>query len=66
MKDAMQLFLTEHDLDVLIVTCGSSGAVALDSCLLPFRLTIDLKEYLENSRCYKVYHAPVNPLNIVP
>ena len=28
-RDAMRLFLTAHDLDVLIVTCGSSGAKAL-------------------------------------
>ena len=31
LQDTMQLFLAQHDLDVLIVTCGSSGAVALDS-----------------------------------
>ena len=30
LQDAMRLFLTEHDLGVLIVTCGSSGAVALN------------------------------------
>ena len=30
MQDAMRLFLTQYDLDVLIVTCGSSGAMALD------------------------------------
>jgi len=28
-QDTMRLFLTEHNLDVLIVTCGSSGAKAL-------------------------------------
>jgi fructokinase len=28
-QDTMRLFLTEHNLDVLIVTCGSSGAIAL-------------------------------------
>jgi fructokinase len=31
LQDAMQLFLTQHDLDVLIVTCGSSGSTALNS-----------------------------------
>ena len=31
LQDAMRLFLTQHDLDVLIVTCGSSGAMALDN-----------------------------------
>ena len=31
MKDAMQLFLNQHNLDVLIVTCGSSGAMALNN-----------------------------------
>ena len=31
LQDAMQLFLTRHNLDVLIVTCGKSGAMALDN-----------------------------------
>jgi fructokinase len=31
LQDAMRLFLTQHDLDVLIVTCGSSGAIALNN-----------------------------------
>ena len=31
MQDTMGLFLTEHDLEVLIVTCGSSGAMALNN-----------------------------------
>jgi fructokinase len=31
LQDAMRLFLTQHDLDVLVVTCGSSGAIALNS-----------------------------------
>lgn len=31
LHDAMHLFLAQHDLDVLIVTCGSSGAMALDN-----------------------------------
>jgi fructokinase len=31
LQDAMQLFLTQHDLEVLIVTCGSSGATALNN-----------------------------------
>jgi fructokinase len=31
LQDAMRLFLAQHHLDVLIVTCGSSGAVALDN-----------------------------------
>jgi len=31
LQDAMRLFLAQHDLDVLIVTCGSSGAMALDN-----------------------------------
>lgn len=31
LQDAMGLFLTRHNLDVLIVTCGKSGAVALDN-----------------------------------
>jgi fructokinase len=31
LHDAMRLFLAQHDLDVLIVTCGSSGALALDN-----------------------------------
>ncbi|HEY5138795.1 MAG TPA: carbohydrate kinase [Methylococcales bacterium] len=31
LQDAMRLFLTQHDLDVLIVTCGSSGALALNN-----------------------------------
>jgi len=31
LQDAMRLFLTKHNLDVLIVTCGSSGALALDN-----------------------------------
>jgi fructokinase len=30
-QDTMRLFLIEHDLDVLIVTCGSSGAMALNN-----------------------------------
>jgi fructokinase len=30
LQDTMQLFLAQHHLDVLIVTCGSSGAVAVD------------------------------------
>ncbi len=29
MQDTMRLFLTKHNLDVLIVTCGGSGAMAL-------------------------------------
>jgi fructokinase len=28
-QDTMRLFVTKHNLDVLIVTCGSSGAMAL-------------------------------------
>lgn len=31
LQDAMRLFLAQHNLDVLIVTCGGSGAVALDN-----------------------------------
>jgi len=31
LQDAMRLFLTQHHLDVLIVTCGESGAMALDN-----------------------------------
>lgn len=31
LKDAMGLFLRQHDLDVLIATCGSSGAMALNN-----------------------------------
>jgi fructokinase len=31
LQDVMRMFLTQHDLDVLIVTCGSSGAMALDN-----------------------------------
>lgn len=31
LQDAMRLFLTQHDLDVLVVTCGGSGAMALDN-----------------------------------
>ena len=30
MQDAMRLLLTQHDLDVLIVTCGSLGAKVLN------------------------------------
>jgi len=30
-QDTMRLFLKDHNLDVLIVTCGSSGAMALTS-----------------------------------
>jgi fructokinase len=31
LQDAMRLFLTQHNLDVLIVTCGESGATALNN-----------------------------------
>jgi fructokinase len=31
LQEAMSLFLAQHHLDVLIVTCGGSGAVALDN-----------------------------------
>ena len=31
LHDAMRLFLTQHNLDVLIVTCGESGAMALNN-----------------------------------
>lgn len=31
LQDAMHLFLTQHNLEVLIVTCGESGAMALDN-----------------------------------
>ncbi|MGZ8191467.1 MAG: carbohydrate kinase family protein [Methylococcaceae bacterium] len=30
LQDTMQLFRTEHDLDALIVTCGSQGAMAIN------------------------------------
>ena len=30
LQDAMRLFLTQHDPEVLVVTCGSSGAMALN------------------------------------
>jgi len=31
LQDTMRLFLTQHHLDVLIVTCGESGAMALNN-----------------------------------
>ena len=31
LQETMHLFLTQHSLDVLIVTCGSSGAMALNN-----------------------------------
>jgi fructokinase len=31
LQEAMHWFLAQYDLDVLIVTCGSSGAIALDN-----------------------------------
>ncbi len=31
LQDAMRLFLTQHNLDVLIVTCGESGAMAFNN-----------------------------------
>lgn len=31
LQDAMRLFLSQHDLKVLVVTCGSAGAMALDN-----------------------------------
>ena len=31
LQEAMRLFLTQHKLDVLVVTCGSSGAMALNN-----------------------------------
>ena len=39
LQDAMRLFLTQHDLDVLIVTCGGSGAMALDNAGEFFEVT---------------------------
>jgi len=39
LQDAMRLFLTQHDLDVLIVTCGSSGAMALNNAGAFFEVT---------------------------
>ena len=39
LQDAMRLFLTQHDLDVLIVTCGSSGAMALNNAGEFFEVT---------------------------
>ena len=39
LQDAMRLFLAQHDLDVLIVTCGSSGAMALNNAGEFFEVT---------------------------
>jgi fructokinase len=39
LQDTMRWFLTQHDLDVLIVTCGSSGAMALDNAGAFFEVT---------------------------
>lgn len=39
LQDAMRLLLTQHDLDVLIVTCGSSGAMALNNAGEFFEVT---------------------------
>jgi fructokinase len=39
LQDAMRLFLTQHDLDVLIVTCGSSGATAFTNSGASFEVT---------------------------
>jgi fructokinase len=39
LQDAIRLFLTRHDLDVLIVTCGSSGAMALNNADEFFEVT---------------------------
>ncbi len=39
LQDAMRLFLTQHDLDVLIVTRGSSGAMTLNNAGEFFEVT---------------------------
>ena len=39
LQDAMHLFLAQHDLEVLIVTCGSSGAMALNNAGEFFEVT---------------------------
>lgn len=39
LQDAMRLFLAQYDLDVLIVTCGSSGAMSLNNAGEFFEVT---------------------------